>query len=147
MYRINHGAVVVVTILHQIVRYLWYSPSVFFDPWLSAFRLNTLALTDISLLPFLLAILASLVFCYVFAWLINRLEISRVTAGVGLSTLLWLPHAGLWTISQYLIAKIPWSGILVDVLGTLVNATLAGVVLTAWRKRVAPQKPSQGEKG
>lgn len=146
MYRINHGAVIVVTILHQIVRFIWYSPSVFFEPWMSAFRLEPLALTEISLLPFVLAILASLTFSYLFAWLANRLTITRVIGGLGLALLLWLPYAGLWTTSQYLIANIPWPGILVDITGTLVNTILAGMILTRWRKRVAVAEPAPREK-
>ena len=136
MYRINHGAVVVVTILQQIVRYIWYSPSVFFDQWLSAFRLDPVAMTDISLLPTIIAIISSLTFCYLFAWLVNRLSITNIFAGIGLALLLWLPHAGLWTTSQYLFASIPWSAILVDAFGTLVNIVLAGMILTLWRKRI-----------
>jgi len=136
MYRINHGAVIVTTIVHQIVRYLWYSPSVFFDPWMSAFRLTPLAMTDLTLIPFIVALLGALSFCYLFAWLINRLMITRLLQGLALAVALWLPHAGFWTMSQYLSAEIPWPGILVDVLGTLVNVILAGVILTLWRKRV-----------
>ena len=142
MYRINHGAVVVVTILQQIVRYIWYSPSVFFDAWLSAFRLDPVALTDISLLPTIIAILSSLTFCYLFVWLINRLTITNIFAGCGLALLLWLPHAGLWTTSQYLFANLPWNAILVDAFGTLANIVLAGVILTLWRKRATPAAPT-----
>jgi hypothetical protein len=135
MYRINHGAVIVTIILHQIVRYLWYSPSVFFDPWMSAFRLTPLAMTDLTLVPFIAALLASVSFCYLFAWLINRLMITRLLEGLALAVALWLPHAGFLTMSQYLSAEIPWPGILVDVLGTLANVILSGVILTLWRKR------------
>jgi len=145
MYRINHGAVIVVTILHQIVRYLWYAPWVFLDSWMNAFRLDPQALTDTTLLPFITAILASLAYCYLFAWLINRLMITRILHGLGLAVLLWLPLGGLWTTSQYLVADIPWSGIMVDILGTLTNAILAGVILTLWRKRVASAKSAATE--
>ena len=145
MYRINHGSVIVVTILQQIVRYLWYAPWVFLDSWMNAFRIDPQALTEISLLPFITAILASLAYCYLFAWLINRLMITRLFPGLGLAVLLWLPLGGLWMTSQYLVADIPWSGIMVDILGTLANAVLAGVILTLWRKRVAPAKSAAAE--
>ncbi len=79
--KINHVAVWVLVVVHQLVGFGWYA--IFGEAWLNY---HAKTMTDIerthSFVPYLLAIIASIFVNYALAWLIDRLNARNAAAGL-----------------------------------------------------------------
>jgi hypothetical protein len=136
--RINHLAVWILVVVHQIVGWVWYA--LFGEMWLNY---HALTKTDIeqthNVGAYLLAIVTAIVVNYMLAWLIARLNAASAVAGLKIALLCWLAflfveHATTAVFSSF--ETNPWPLILIDMGRPFVAWAISGLVLGAWRKPV-----------
>src|SRR5437867_8182156 len=86
--RINHVAVWILVIVHQLVGWGWYA--IFGNIWLN---LHAKTMTDIERthdwIAYVTAIIASIFVNYALAWLISRLNAVSAMAGLKIALLCW----------------------------------------------------------
>lgn len=134
---INHIAVVVSVILHQILGFLWYSPA----PWVNA-RLEALGkpLTEASAVdPVALAldIVGWFLASYVIAWLIQKIGADTAARGALLGLVLWLGLAVPTLVPHYAFAGLKPVVTVIDIANVLVACVMTGAILAAWSKKPA----------
>jgi hypothetical protein len=134
--KINHLAVWILVVVHQLVGWGWYT--VFGEEWLN---LHARTMTDIdrthNLSAYLFAILTSIIINYALAWLILRLDASTAAAGLIIALVCWfaflfLEHATIAVFSSF--ETNPWPLVAIDMGRPLVAWAISGLVLGAWHK-------------
>ena len=137
--RINHLAVWILVVVHQLVGLGWYS--IWGEKWLNLHAKTT---TDIErnheVWPYLMAIATAIVVNYTLASLIRRLGATTAVAGLRLALLCWfafvfLEHATVAAFSAF--ETNPWPLVLIDMGRPFVAFAISGIVLGAWQRRAA----------
>lgn len=135
--KINHLAVWLLVVLHQIIGFGWYA--LFGERWLN---LHAKTMTDIErtheYMPYIIAVLAALVVNYALAWLIGRLGAVNAIGGLKIALLCWfsflfVEHATVSAFSAF--ETNPWPLVLIDMGRPLLAFVLSGLVLGAWHRR------------
>ena len=136
--RINHLAVWILVIVHQLIGWGWYT--IFGDLWLNQ---HAKTMTDIerthNVGAYVLAVVASIFVNYALAWLIARLNAPSALAGLKIALICWfgflfVEHATIAVFSAF--ETNPWPLICIDMGRPLVAFAISGLVLGAWRKKV-----------
>src|SRR5438105_15770850 len=134
--KINHLAVWILVVVHQLVGWGWYT--VFGETWLN---LHAKTATDIerthSLVPYLIAIVTAIVVNYALAWLIARLNNTSGLGGVKIALLCWFAFLFVEysTISAFSAFETnPTPLVLIDMGRPFVAFAISGFVLGSWRK-------------
>ena len=134
--RINHLAVWILVIVHQLIGWGWYT--IFGDLWLNQ---HAKTMTDIerthNVGAYVLAIVASIFVNYALAWLIARLNAASALAGLKIALICWfgflfVEHATIAVFSAF--ETNPWPLICIDMGRPLVAFAISGLVLGYWRK-------------
>ena len=135
--KINHLAVWILVVLHQLIGFGWYT--LFGNVWLNY---HAKTMTDIEqthdVLPYVVAIVASIFVNYALAWLISRLDMQNARCGLSLALICWfcflfVEYATVASFSAF--GTNPWPLILIDMGRAFVAFALSGLVLGAWQKR------------
>jgi Protein of unknown function (DUF1761) len=139
--RINHVAVWVLVIVHQLVGWGWYTA--FGEKWLD---LHARTATDIerthNIGAYVLAIVTAIIVNYALAWLIARLNAVTAVGGLKIALLCWfaflfVEYATIAAFSAFETNQ--WPLVAIDMGRPLVAWSISGIVLGAWRRKpVAP---------
>jgi hypothetical protein len=136
--KINHLAVWILVIVHQLIGWGWYTA--FGDWWLN---LHAKTMTDIerthNVGAYVLAVVAAIIVNYTLAWLISRLNATSAVAGLFIALVCWFSFLFVEyaTISVFSAFETnPWPLILIDMGRPLLGFAISGLVLGAWRKKV-----------
>jgi hypothetical protein len=135
--KINHLAVWILVIVHQLVRLGW--DFAFSEVWLN---LNAKTKTDIepthSFMPYLIAIVASIFVNYALAWLISRLNATSAVAGLKIAIVCWFAFlfVEFATVSAFSAFETnPWPLVFINMGRPFLAWSLSGLVLGVWQKR------------
>jgi hypothetical protein len=131
---INHLAIVVAVIAHQLLGFLWYSVAPFATTRLEALGKPPTDVNVVDSFALALDVIGWILASYVIAWLIVRLQARSAAQGAGLGFLLWLGLAVPTLVPHYAFAGLTPVVTVIDVLNVLVAAVLTGAILGAWRQ-------------
>ena len=137
MSKINHLAVWLLVVVHQLIGFGWYA--IFGNIWLN---LNAKTMTDIEnpheVAPYLMAIVTAIVVNYALAWLCARMNAHTAGRGFAIAFNCWLAFLFLEyaTISMFsAFGTNPWPLILINMGRPFLAFSISGLVLGAWPKR------------
>jgi len=137
--RINHAAVWLLVVVHQLIGWGWYTA--FGEKWLN---LHARTMTDIERThnwsAYALGVIAAIVTNYVLAWLLDRTQTTTATAGLKLALTCWLGFLFVEyaTVSVFSAFETnPWPLICIDMGRPLIAFAVSGLVLGAWRPKMA----------
>ena len=134
--RINHAAVWVLVVVHQLIGWGWYA--ILGEKWLN---LHARTMTDIerthNIGAYVLAIVAAIITNYLLAWLLSRLNVNTAMAGLQIALLCWfgfvfVEYATICVFSAF--ETNPWPLIVIDMGRPLIAYAISGLVLGGWRK-------------
>jgi hypothetical protein len=135
--RINHLAVWIMVVIHQLIGFGWYA--IFGELWLSY---HAKTMTDIErnhdIVPYFVAIVSAIVVNYALAWLIGRLNANSAVAGLKIGILCWFAFLFVEysTVSAFSAFETnPWPLVFINMGRPFLAFALSGVVLGAWQKR------------
>jgi hypothetical protein len=137
--RINHAAVWILVIVHQLVGFGWYA--IFGEKWLN---LHARTATDIerthNVSAYVLAIVTAIIVNYALAWLIARLNVANATGGLKIAIVCWfaflfVEYSTIAVFSAFETNQ--WPLILIDMGRPLIAWSISGLVLGAWPRRGA----------
>jgi hypothetical protein len=135
--KINHVAVWILVVIHQLVGWGWYA--IFGNIWLN---LHAKTMTDIERthdwIAYLIAIVAAIIVNYALAWLIGRLNATRAAAGLKIALVCWFAFLFVEysTISVFSAFETnPWPLVFINMGRPFVAFAISGFVLGAWRRQ------------
>ncbi len=131
-FKINYAAVIVTGFIAFILSGIWYSPMMFGTIW-TTYRNN--AAPAFPQWTMIFAPLRELIASYVLAFLITRLEITRVKNAVNLMLLLWLAFHAVGMAGAILWDHMPWPLGAVHAGDWLMKMLFMAVVLTVWHNK------------
>ncbi len=137
--KVNHLAVWILVVAHQLIGFGWYA--VFGELWLSY---HARTMTDIErthdVVPYLVAIAASIVVNYALAWLISRLNDTNAVAGLKIAIVCWFAFlfVEFATVAAFSAFETnPWPLVFINMGRPFLAWSLSGLVLGAWPKRAS----------
>lgn len=135
--RINHLAIGLLVILHQLLSFAWYSPYLFGFKWmnLAGYRLSVIPPANSFGFyePFLVSIFSSFLLCYGLALLFKSLNIVKVRKGAILAVGCWLAFSFSLLLTHNEFANRPLMLTLIDAGRDGLIFVSAGLILPIWR--------------
>jgi len=134
--KINHLAVFACLILSFALGFLWYSPLLFGDSWMTMVGLSQeiVEANPPSAGAWITNIIASIVPLYVLAWLFTKLDIRSGIKGAGIGLLIVFAFDFLARMTSDMFAKAPYELVWITGGFDMAIMTISGFVLGAWRK-------------
>ncbi len=141
--RINHAAVWILVVVHQLIGWGWYA--LFGEKWLD---LHARMMTDIerthNVGAYVFAVFTAIVVNYALARLFACLEVQDAVKGLKIALLCWfaflfVEHATVALFSAF--ETNPWPLILIDMGRPLLGFAVSGLVLGGWRKTAPAPAP------
>ena len=137
MSKINHLAVWLLVVAHQLIGFGWYK--IFGEMWLNY---HAKTMTDIDnpheIAPYLMAIVTAIAVNYALAWLCARMNAHTAGGGFAIAFTCWFAFLFLEyaTISMFsAFGTNPWPLILINMGRPFLAFSISGLVLGAWPKR------------
>ena len=137
--RINHAAVWLLVVIHQLVAWGWYA--LFGETWLN---LHARTMTDIdrthNVGAYVLGVVTAIIVNYALAWLLARLNVTNAKSGLTTALFCWfaflfVEYATIAVFSSF--ETNPWPLIAIDMGRPLIAWSISGLVLGGWRRRNA----------
>ena len=132
--KINHVAVWILVVFHQIVALLWYAPFLFGMKWMELLNKTAEDFSASSPLNYIVTIITALAMTYLLAWLFKELKINTPLRGLFYSFIFALGFFFLEMLTVGMISLRHFGLTLIDGGMYLVNFLIAGIVLGAWKK-------------
>ncbi len=132
--KINHIAVWILVVFHQIVALLWYSKFLFSTKWMELLGKTDADFAGANPLKYIVAIVTALAMIYLLAWIFQELKINNPLRGLFYAVIIGLGFYFLQTLTTGLFSLRPFGLTLIDGGMYLVNFIIAGIVLGAWKK-------------
>ena len=139
MRQINHLAVLVTVILHQVLGFLWYSPFLFVPARLAALGLPASEATVVDPVAIGMDAITWLVAAYVMAFLVQKTGSTSAGKGAALGALLFLVEIPA-IAPKYAFAHIKPIVTAIDLGNLLLVTVITCVILGAWQKKGVESK-------
>jgi len=136
-YRINHLAVWVLIIAQVALGALWYSPFAFGGEWMAFVGLAEADIEQGNFVPFVVAIVGTVLLTYFLAWLLLQLEVAYLSEAVKVGFLLWLCAVVTEHATHYAFQGVHFGVLLIDMGKTLIGILISASVLVSWRQRAS----------
>lgn len=130
---INWLAVLVSVIASMVIGYIWYSPSVFYKPWLAGIG-KSWDNRPTSPMPmlFVFTILASLVEAVALAFVLKTMGSTNALSGALGGFMLWLGFVAPTNLVNKLYAGHGWKVWMIEAGDHLLYLLVAGAIIGAW---------------
>lgn len=133
---VNYLAVVVAAVVVFVLGWLWYSPLLFFKPWMRLRGLDPVAAMAGAKMPggkLLIELVRCLVLAYVIALFVNHLSINSVMGAAHFGLLTWIGFPVIILTGSVLWENIPWKVAAIHAGDWLVKLLVISVIVTLWR--------------
>lgn len=139
--KINHLAVWVLVVVHQLIAALWYSPLLFADRWTALAQLSAADFANPSGVPYFISLAGALVLVYVMAYMFKVLRVQSLPQGLFYGFLFWLGFLFTEMLTYNAFELRPLGLALINGSKSLVTFMISGATLGAWRKYVSLPEP------
>jgi|ERR1043166_3711121 len=136
MVHVNNLAVVVAAVAVFVLGWLWYSPLLFFNPWMRLRGMDPAAAMAGAKMPMgklLVELVRCLVLAFVIARLVALLGVTTWTGAVHLGLFVWIGFPVIILTGSVLWENIPWKVAAIHAGDWLVKMLVIPVIVTVWR--------------
>ena len=130
---VNYLAIVVAAVVALVIGFIWYSPRVLGNRWMTYLGTTQAQLGNPGPTGMAVGVIASLVNAWVLAVLSLNLGGKSLTDGVMLGVLAWLGFMATITAAQISFEKKPWGLWVLNNAHNLLVQVIMGAIVTAWR--------------
>lgn len=143
----NHVAILIISLLLQIIGIIWYSGWGFGPLWQEQLGFPTESATSANPLPYIISLISTIIICYGASWIISFLEIKNplkaITTSIFISFFFLLPVI----FSHYAFLNVNYMVALIDWAMSMILVTLAFVLLSFFRVKEDDSASDTVEKG
>lgn len=136
MPHVHYVPVIVAAVAVFILGWLWYSPLLFFKPWMRLRGLDPVAAMAGAKMPggkLVVEFLRCLVLAYAVAIFVSHLGIVTWLGAVHFAVLTWIAFPVLILIGSILWENIPWKVAAIHAGDWLVKLLVVSLIVTLWR--------------
>jgi len=136
MVHVNYLAVLVAAVVVFVLGWLWYSPLLFYKPWMRLRGLDPDAAMAGAKMPvgkLVIELLRCLVLAYVIAHFAGALGISGWFGAVHFGVLLWFGFPLILLTGSVLWDNVPWKVAAIHSGDWLVKLVVISIILSMWR--------------
>jgi uncharacterized protein DUF1761 len=136
MVHVNYLALVVAAVAVFVLGWLWYSPLLFFKPWMRLRGQDPVAAMAGAKMPggkLLVEFARCLILAYVIAVLVESLRIARLIGAVHLGLFLWIGFPVLILAGSVLWENTPWKVAAIHAGDWLVKLLVIPIIVQLWR--------------
>jgi len=130
---VNYLAIVVAAVVALVIGFIWYSPRVLGNRWMTYLGTTQAQLGNPGPTGMAVGVIASLVNAWVLAVLSLNLGGKSLTDGAMLGVLAWLGFMATITAAQISFEKKPWGLWVLNNAHNLLVQVIMGAIVTAWR--------------
>lgn len=132
--KINHAAVWILVLVHQIIGAVWYSPFFFAEKWVEFTGKSMSDFSNASIVPYFISIAASIITTYTIAYLFKKLSVANFVTGMYYAFIFWFGFlfVELATFNSFELR--PFGLTLINGFKSLVTFLVTGFVLGLWKK-------------
>ncbi len=136
MEHVHYLAVLVAAIAAFVLGWLWYSPLLFFKPWMRLRGMDPVAAMAGAKMPvgkLVVEFARCLVLAYVIAWLVALLHVGSMIDAVHFGLVLWLGFPVILLTGSVLWENIPWKVAAIHAGDWLVKMLVVSSIVSLWR--------------
>jgi|ERR1700704_4953535 hypothetical protein len=135
MMHVNYLAVLVAAVAVFVLGWLWYSPLLFYKPWMRLRGLDPVAAMAGAQMPawkLLIEVGRCLVLAYVLARFVALLGVSSSMGAVHVGLLLWIGFPVILLAGSVLWDNVPWKVAAIHAGDWLVKMLVIPIIVSAW---------------
>jgi hypothetical protein len=135
MFHVNYLAVLVATIAVFVLGWLWYSPLLFYKPWMRARGLDPAAAMANAKMPagkLVIEFVRCFVLAFVIAHLVGALSISNWFIAAHLGLLLWIAFPVVLLTGSVIWENVPVKVAVIHAGDWLVKLLVIPIILSVW---------------
>jgi Protein of unknown function (DUF1761) len=135
MVHMNYWAVVAAAVAVLVLGWLWYSPLLFFKPWMRLRGMDPVAAMAGAKMPagrLLIELVRCLVLAYVIARFMAMLGVSGWMGAVHLGLFLWIGFPVILLAGSVLWENVPWKVAAIHAGDWLVKLLVIPIVVSVW---------------
>lgn len=135
MVHVNHLAILVAAVSVFVLGWLWYSPLLFFKPWMRLRGMDPVAAMAGAKMPggkLLIELARCLVLAYVVGRLVTILGVSSWLGAVHFGLLLWLGFPVILLTGSVLWENIPWRVAAIHAGDWFVKMLVIPIIVSLW---------------
>lgn len=132
--KINHAAVWVLVLIHQIIGGMWFSPFAFAAKWTEYTGRSMSDFENASMIPYAVSIVSAIVMNYSMAWIFKKLNVENFISGLRYAFIFWLGFLFMELMTFNSFELRPYGMTFIDGGKSLVTFLLSGFILGMWRK-------------
>lgn len=132
--KINHVAVWILVVVHQIIAVIWYAEFLFGKKWMQLLNKIAEDFQGASPLNYVIAIITAIVMTYMIAWLFTKINVDNGIKGLQFGFAFGVSFFFLQVMTQGFFSMRPFGLTLIDGGMYMVNFIIAGIVLGVWKK-------------
>jgi len=135
MLHVNYLTVFVSAVILFVLGWLWYSPLLFYKPWMRARGLDPVAAMAGAKMPvgkLLVEFARCLILAYVIAELAGLLHIARLLGAIHLGVFLWIGFPVLILVGSVLWENTPWKVAAIHAGDWLVKLLVVPIIVVLW---------------
>ena len=136
MVHVNYVAVLVAAVAVFVLGWLWYSPVLFYKPWMRLRGLDPVAAMAGAKMPagkLLIELVRCLVLAYVIARLVALLGVRSGLGAVHVGLSLWVGFPLILLTGSVLWDNVPWKVAAIHAGDWLVKLQVIPIIVSAWR--------------
>ena len=130
--KINHAAVLVLVLIHQIVGAIWYSPFAFAEKWMSLIGNSMSDFENASFTPYVVSIIGAIITNYIIAYLFVKLDVRNLVKGMYYAFIFWLAFVFVELLTFNSFELRPYGLTFIDAGKSLAAYLISGIILGAW---------------
>jgi hypothetical protein len=136
MVHVNYLAVLVAAVVVFVLGWLWYSPLLFYKPWMRLRGLDPDAAMANAKMPggkLVMELLRCLVLAYIIAHLVGALGVSGWFGAVHFAVLMWIGFPVILLTGSVLWDNISWKVAAIHAGDWLVKLLVISIIVSMWR--------------
>ena len=132
--KINHVAVWILVLVHQIIGGMWYSQIGFAGKWTELMGKSMSDFENAGITPFIFSIINAIIMVYSMAWLFKKLKVENFVNGIMYAFIFWFAFLFVELATFNAFELRPVGLTLIDAGKSMVTFLVSGFVLGMWRK-------------
>lgn len=132
--KINHVAVWILVLIHQIIGAMWYSPYLFAGRWVELTGKTMKDFENAGITPYFVSIIGAIITIYTMAYLFKNLNVENFIKGLYYAFIFWFGFLFVEILTFNSFELRPIGLTLIDAGKSLITFLITGFVLGTWKK-------------